>query len=193
MPQRTPVTPALLVLVVLLSLTTTGASAPHVQKTFVLDSTASTYPFVLRLEGRIAQRHNILEITVEKGLVHSAIPEDTGSEGLATNIQVTVGLGRNTENGWTLDIEAPEQFIAMKLTPGETQTISRRIFVIKNVRNIDLASRWLAARLTVKQALPGVQPGLLSSYACSEENLLGATPASRERSEKMRSAYSHTC
>jgi len=174
-----------------------AAAKPAVEKpkatTFTLDSTSSTYPFVLRLEGTATLKHDSLEIIVESGTVRSSIPEEVGSEGLATNVQITVGLGKQTDNGWVMDIEAPQQFIAMKLAPGEGHSVSRRTFIIHNTKKLDLANRWLAARLTVNQALPGVQPGNLSSYACSEENLLGATAASRERAEAMRTAYSHTC
>ena len=173
--------------------TTDGSGAARARNRFVLDSTNSTYPFVMRVEGTFVRKAHSLEITVETGLVHSAIPGDVGTEGMAADIQVAMGLGKSTEQGWTMDIEAPQQFVAMKLAPGETQIIGRRTFVIKNLARVNLAERWLSARLTVKQALPGVQPGLLSSYACSEQNLLGATAASRERANRMRSEYSHTC
>jgi hypothetical protein len=182
-----------LLLAAIASTAVEGSGVGVARNRFVLDSTGSTYPFVVRVEGTFAQKANTLEITVEAGLVHSAIPEDVGAEGVATDIEVAMGLGKSTEQGWTMDIEAPQQFVAMKLNPGETQVISRRTFVIKNLAKVNLAERWLSARLTVKQALPGVQPGLLSSYACSEQNLLGATPASRERANKMRGGYSHTC
>src|SRR4029077_7477773 len=104
----------------------TGSSASATRERFVLDSTGSTYPFVMRLEGTISRTSNSLRITVERGLVRSAIPEDVGTEGLASDIQIAMGLGRSIENGWTMDIEAPQQFIAMRLAPGGTQLVSRR-------------------------------------------------------------------
>lgn len=123
----------ILLISVLASLPVDGGGAHTAAKSFVLDSTASTYPFVIRLEGFFARKGNDLQITVEKGLVRSAIPEDVGTDGRATNIQIAMGLGKKTTDGWTMDIETLQQFVAMKLAPGETSIIGRRTFVIKGL------------------------------------------------------------
>ena len=66
-------------------------------------------------------------------------------------------------------------------------------FVISGIKGILIRDRWLAASLGVTQRLPGIPAGPLESYACAEDNLLGATAASRERAKLMRTAYSQTC
>jgi hypothetical protein len=85
------------------------------------------------------------------------------------------------------------QLVAASLSPGESRSLGPLRFVIGPIKGISLRDRWLAASLGVSQQLPGLQPGLLWSYACAENNLLGATDASRERVKLMRSAYSRTC
>ena len=169
----------------------TSATSPP--KAFDLDSTKSTYPFVMRLEGTIELQNDSLVIEVRRGVVRSAIPMDLGEQGVARDIRITFGLGEKTAQGWTTSRETPEQFVATSLAPGEARSLGPMRFVIGGVRGVPLSDRWLAANLGVTQRLPGIQAGLLWSYACAEDNLLGATDASRERAKFMRAAYSRTC
>jgi hypothetical protein len=162
-------------------------------ESFVLDSTPSTYPFSLRIEGTLERTADKLLVTVRGGEIRSAIPLDLKEEGEATEVRIALGLGGTVEGGWRMGYETPDQVVAPKLSPGETIPIPQLTFVVSGIDRAPLADQWLTARLGVMQHLPGVQKGLLWSYACSEQNILGPTAASRERAKLMKTSYSHTC
>ncbi len=168
-------------------------SAPSPTTAFDLDSKKSTYPFVMHLQGTMELRGDSLVIEVRKGTIRSAIPADLGEQGVAREIRIVFGLGEKTTQGWTTSRDTPAQIVAPSLSPGETRPVGPLHFVISGIKGIPLRDRWLAASLGVTQRLPGIQAGLLWSYACAEDNLLGATDASRERAKFMRAAYSRTC
>ncbi|MCI0628179.1 MAG: hypothetical protein L0387_42095 [Acidobacteria bacterium] len=171
----------------------TGIPATSFLTTFDLDSTKSTYPFVMRLQGTIELQADSLVIEVHSGLIRSAIPAHLGEVGIARDVQIAFGLGEKTTKGWTTSRDTPAQIVAPSLSPGETRSLGPLHFVISDIKGIPIRDRWLAATLRVTQRLPGVPAGPLESYACAEDNLLGATAASRERAKLMRTAYSHTC
>lgn len=183
------------VIATLLALSTPpSASATRpVTHQFDLDSTRSTYPFVMRLQGTMELRGDSILVELKNGLVRSAIPPDLGEEGVARDIQIAFGLGETIENGWQMSHDTAAQVVAASLSPGEMRSLGPMHFVVTGISKVPSRDQWLAARLTVSQHLPGLPAGLLSSYACSEDNLLGATAASRERAKQMRATYSKTC
>jgi hypothetical protein len=134
-----------------------------------------------------------LVIEVRSGVIRSAIPIRLGEQGVARDVRIVFGLGEKTAQGWTTSRDTPAQVVAAILAPGETRTLGPLRFIIGGIKGIPLGDRWLAAILGVTQRLPGIQPGPLWSYACAEDNLLGATDASRKRANLMHDAYSHTC
>ena len=166
---------------------------PDLPEPFELNSTASTYPFVMRLNGTVQQHGDSLIIQVDSGLVRSQIPLDLGADGLATNVAVAFALGYQDGDGWNSSRDTPTQFVADSLGVGQTRPVQSMQFVITGLDTVLVADRWLVAELSVDQHLPGVQAGRMASYACATENLAGATPASRSRAERMAAAYSHTC
>ena len=168
-------------------------SATSLPTTFDLDSTKSTYPFVMRLQGTMQLQGDSLVIEVRSGVIRSAIPAHLGEQGVAWDVQIAFGLGEKTTKGWTTTHDTPAQIVAPSLSPGETRSLRPLHFVIRGIKGIPVRDRWLAASLGVTQRLPGLPAGLLWSYACAEDNLLGATDASRERAKLMRAAYSRTC
>ncbi len=171
-----------------------GVSAVSLPATFDLDSTESTYPFVMRLQGTMELRGgDSLVIDVRSGVVRSAIPAHLGEQGVARNVQITFGLGEKTAKGWTTTHDTLAQIVAPSLSPGETRSLGPMRFIVSGINGISFRDRWLAASLGVMQRLPGISAGVLWSYACAEDNLLGVTDASRERANLMRAAYSRTC
>lgn len=160
---------------------------------FVLDSTMSTYPFTIRVEGTYQLKGDALLVSVRGGEIRSAIPADLGEDGVATEVRIAFGLGGSVENGWRMQSDTADQVLAARLVPGESVSFQQLAFVVSGVGESRLNDQWLAVRLGVVQHHPGVPAGLLWSYACSEDNVLGPTAASRERAKLMKSAYSHTC
>jgi len=160
---------------------------------FVLDSTPSTYPFSMRVEGTLERDGDTMVVTVKSGEVRSAIPADLGSEGVATSVVISMGVGRVIPGGWQMTNDTEPQTISEELRPGESLPVTPHRFLVKGLTGLAAADVWLAARLTVKQKLPGLPAGPLSSYACAEPNLAGATPASRERAHRMAENYAHVC
>lgn len=160
---------------------------------FDLDSTKSTYPFVMRLQGTMELQGDSLVIEVRSGLIRSAIPARVGVQGIGRVVQIAFGLGEETKEGWTTSHDTPAQIVAPSLSPGETRSLGPLRFVIAGIKGIPIRDRWLAASLGVTQSLPGLRACPLWSYACAEGNLLGATAASRERAKRMQAAYSSTC
>jgi hypothetical protein len=70
--------------------------------------------------------------------------------------------------------------------------------VLRTKPGVDLENRWLVFQFSADHTgllNENRQPGRFANYACSDENLLGPTDASRSRAEKMKSkaAYSYTC
>jgi hypothetical protein len=175
---------------VIASALTPATSSPTI---FDLDSTRSTYPFVMRLQGTMELRSDSIVILVRSVVIRSAIPIHLGEQGVGRDIRIVFGLGEKTTQGWRMTRDSAPQSVAASLSPGETRTLGPLRLVIDGISGIPLHDRWLAASLGVMQRLPGMQPGLLSSYACAEDNLLGVTNSSRERAEMMRGAYSRTC
>jgi hypothetical protein len=171
----------------------TAIPATSFPTTFDLDSTKSTYPFVMRLQGTMELQGDSLVIEVRSGLIRSAIPAHLDEQGVARDVQIAFGLGEKTTKGWTTTRDTPAQIVAPSLAPGETRSLGPLHFVIGGIKGIPIRDRWLAASLGVTQRLPGIPAGPLWSYACAEDNLLGATAASRERAKLMRAAYSRTC
>jgi hypothetical protein len=168
-------------------------SATALPTAFDLDSTKSTYPFVMRLQGTVVLQGDSLVVEVSSGLIRSTIPAHLGEQGVARNVQIGFGLGEKTPKGWTTSRDTTAQIVALSLSPGGTRSLGPMRVVIGGINGLPIRDRWLAASLGVTQRLPGLQPGPLFSYACAEDNLLGATAASRERQKLMRTAYSHTC
>ena len=134
-----------------------------------------------------------LVIEVRRAEIRSAIPTHLGEPGVARDVRIVFGLGEKTAQGWTTSRDTPGQLVAPSLRPGESRLLKPLRFIIGGIRGISLSDRWLAASLGVSQSLPGLQAGLLWSYACAEDNLLGATDTSRTRAKLMRDAYSRAC
>jgi hypothetical protein len=170
-----------------------ASSAASSKQRFDLDSTDSTYPFVMRLQGTMELRGDTIVINVERGLVHSAIPKDLSDEGEARDIRITFGVGEKTADGWTMTHDSEDQVVASGLSPDETRSLGSLHYLVSDLSTVSKADTWLVARLTVTQHLPGVPAGFLSSYGCSQVNFLGATKASRERAKGMKTAYSKIC
>ena len=162
-------------------------------ESFLLDSTASTYPFVMRLEGTAKRGPDTIEVVVKTGSVHSAIPAEYGQEGKVSHVAIAFGVGRVVPAGWQMGNDTEPQVVTSELTVNETLPITRHRFIIRGLEGLKVGDMWLVARLTVDQKLPGIPPGALSSYACSEVNLLGETPRSKERSKRMLASYSKAC
>jgi hypothetical protein len=167
--------------------------SPSAPQSFDLNSTGSTYPFVTRVRGTVSESHDSLLIEVEGGLVRSQIPGEHGEEGVARSVSIAFGLGRQDPDGWNFEHETEAQQVTLVLEPGRTAQVGKRRFAIPGVDTIPLADRWLVAEVGVQQRLPGIQAGLLTSYACAEDNLKGPTPASRVRAKGMRKEYSQIC
>src|SRR6266498_1063356 len=71
-------------------------SAGSLPATFDLDSTKSTYPFVMRLQGTMELQGDSLVIEVRSGVIRSAIPAYLGEQGIARDVQIAFGLGEKT-------------------------------------------------------------------------------------------------
>ena len=160
---------------------------------FVVNSTGSTYPFVVEAIGTLERRGDSLFVTVDSGVVASHLPPDLGAEGEGTDVQLLFGLGRRDGSSWQMGQESASQSVAPRLLPGEAQSLSHMRFVLVGLDHVKPAERWLVAQVGAQQHLPGVKAGLLVSYACAEANLSGPTVASQRRAARMRAAYSQTC
>ena len=60
---------------------------------FDLDSLTSTYPIVMRLQGKQWRVRDSLFIEIDSGLIHSNVPRSIGARGVVTRIDLTIGLG----------------------------------------------------------------------------------------------------
>jgi len=170
-----------------------NAPPQSVPRPFVLDSTASRYPFALRLLGTFDVRGDEILVRVTEGYVVSAIPADLGAEGVASEVQIAVGIGRAIDSGWRIEVVSPPQEVASVLKPREKRSIPPLQFTITGVAGRPLEEQWLSAQLRVRQTLPGIPAGFLASYACAEENILGPTAGSLRRVGELRKNYSHVC
>lgn len=171
-----------------------SASASEAQpEPFVLDSTPSTYPFSMRIEGTLQRDGDTMVVSVKSGEVRSNIPPDLAAQGVATAVVISMGVGKVVPAGWQMTNDTEPQAVSDELRPGEALPVTPHRFVVKGLSGLPVAEIWLAARLTVIQKLPGVPAGPLSSYACAEPNLAGTTAASRERARAMAANYAHVC
>ena len=170
-----------------------GLSPRTAPEPFVLDSTGSTYPFVTRLQGTLERRGDSLHISITEGLVASQIPAEIGADGIVSNVAIAFGLGRQDGDGWVMEHDTEPQRVAVRLEPEHSTSVGPLHFLVTGLDTIPAGERWLVAQVQVDQHLPRVQAGILTSYACAERNLLGATEASRKRAEAMKAAYSTIC
>lgn len=162
---------------------------------FVVNSVGQDYPFTVELRGQYRIYPDSVAVDVTDGWAVSQIPASFGADGKATAVALAVELGRGTPDSWNSDGETPALPIAPTLWPGERVRVPAMHFVITPIDTTVLADRWLAFQLGVVQHLPvkGFRPGPLVSYACTEDYLLGVTPASRIRAKAQRQNYAKVC
>ena len=108
---------------------------------FDLDSTKSTYPFAMRLQGTTELQGDSLVIQVHSGVIRSAIPMHLGDQGIARDLRIIFGLGDKTAQGWTTSHDTAEQFVAASLSPGESRSFGPLRFVIGPIKGISLRDR----------------------------------------------------
>lgn len=162
---------------------------------FVVSSVGEDYPFTVALRGQYRIFAESLVVDVSEGWAVSQIPGSFGTEGKATEVTLTALTGRGTPESWNAERTSNALPVAPLLMTGQRVPVPPMHFVIAPIDTTVLADRWLAFRLGVDQHLPikGFQPGLLVSYACTEEYILGATPASRLRAKAQRRDYATVC
>jgi hypothetical protein len=147
----------------------------------------------MRLKGTMEIHEDDILVRVERGLVRSSLPSTCGSRCDAREVQILFGLGKATVTGWVTDAKTHPQPVRSLLVAGEEATVPPMSFVVSGIKGRPLADQWLIAGLLVTQQIPNVKPGILASYACATENLLGPTPASEVRAKGMKRDYARTC
>jgi hypothetical protein len=146
---------------------------------FELNSTSSTYPFVMRLVGTM-ERHTT-HYSCRSVMARSpAKPPDLANQGLATH-NVAVRAWRGGGWGWGCRIRQASRGCD-SLPAGGTRNVVAMRFVVTGVDTVPMKERWLVAELSVVQSRQVWKPALVS-YACAPDNLAGPTPASRERAQ----------
>ena len=112
----------------------------------LLDSTGSTYPFVMRLEGKSVRTESSIEVEIKSGIVSSSIPADLGADGLAKNVVLRMGIGRKLKDGWQMGNASDPLLLAAELRPGESLPITLHRFVVRGLGDsASLADVWLVA------------------------------------------------
>ena len=183
---------------ILLSGTTLRAqTASSERRTWPLEvsSIGATYPFVAALRGTYAVYRDSLVIDIAGGTVVSQVPKAFGEQGLARQITLSASLGQGTPESWTSSEDTPPQPVGPALPAGEQISVPALRFVILHRDSSGLRNRWLAFEVGVQQNIPveGFRPGLLVSYVCTEDYVLGPTSASRKRAQAQRAEYSRVC
>ena len=162
---------------------------------FTMSSLRSTYPLAGALRGSYSIARDTLVVTVTKGELRSHIPRDYQNRGSLDNLSVRVALGSPTATGWTLeDSLGTEIRVADTLGPEAYATFANLRFTLPIKPGTNLGERWLVFQFSADhRGLFNRPAGRFANYACSEENLLGPTEASKARAIRMIGEYSRVC
>jgi hypothetical protein len=161
---------------------------------FNMSSLTSTYPLVGAVRGTYVITSDSIVVTVSEGELRSQIPRDYGALGTIRDLELRVGLGAPTRTGWALDTLGTQIGVADLLRAESWIKVSNLRFVLPTKANLDLSERWLVFQLSAHHSgLFNRSAGEFASYVCQEENILGATEASRSRAARLRKEYSKIC
>lgn len=160
-----------------------------------VSSVGEDYPFTVELHGHYRVFAESLVVDIAGGWAVSQISATFGAEGKATAVTIAALVGRGTPESWNPEYETLPLPVAPLLQPGERVPVPPLHFVVSPIDTAILADRWLAFQLSVNQHLPikDFHPGPLASYACTEDYILGVTPASRVRAKAQRQHYATVC
>ena len=162
---------------------------------FIVSSYASTYPLQGRFEGTYTIEPESVVVLVRGGALRSSIPARFQEMAVLRDVWVAAGFGIPYKDGWTIDTLAPEVFVAPTLAGEAEATVGTLRFTIPRRAGESLEDRWLIFQVGGKHAGLFDRPAgsRMANYVCADENLLGPTEASRERSRRMRREYSKIC
>lgn len=188
------IVPLVLLGIVAASLQAQTAPVPE-PRPFAVSSVGSGYPFAVALHGTYRVFTDSVVIEVAGGEAVNQVPPQFGERGKAKAITIAASLGKGTVESWSSEGDTPAVKVGAELLPGGRIPVKALRFVIRGTDTLQLRDRWFAFELGVQQRLgvDGLEPGPLFSYACTEEFVLGPTPASEIRAQAQRKRYSTVC
>jgi len=156
---------------------------------------SSTYTLQGRFEGTYAIEPEIVVVTVRGGGLRSSIPARLEEMAVLRDVWVAAGLGIPYKDGWTIDTLAPEVVVVSTLAGEAEASVGTLRFTIPRRAGETLEDRWLIFQVGGKHAGLFDRPAgsRMANYVCADDNLLGPTEASRERSRRMKREYSKIC
>jgi len=168
---------------------------PRTGGTFVVSSYASTYPLQGQFEGSYVIAPASVVVIVRRGTIKNRIPVRFGDLAAVSDVQIAAGFGIPQDDGWRIDTLAAAITVVPVLAGEAEAPVGALRFTIPRRAGESLADRWLVFQVSAKQAgIANLPAGdRIANYVCAEENLLGPTPASRERAYNMKQHYSKTC
>lgn len=167
-----------------------GGGAP-----FTVSSYASTYPLQGRFEGTYTIEPDSVVVMVRRGGLRSSIPARFAEMAVLRDVWVAAGFGIPHQDGWTIDTLAPEIVVVPTLAGEAEASVGALRFTIPRRAGESLEGRWLIFQVGGKHAGLFDRPAgsRMANYVCADDNLLGPTEASRERSRRMKREYSKIC
>jgi len=161
----------------------------------MVSSYASTYPLQGRFEGTYAIEPESVVVTVRGGGLRSSIPARLEEMAVLRDVWVAAGLGIPYKDGWTIDTLAPEVVVVSTLAGEAEASVGTLRFTIPRRAGETLEDRWLIFQVGGKHAGLFDRPAgsQMANYVCADDNLLGPTETSRERSRRMKREYSKIC
>ncbi len=164
-------------------------------RSFVVSSYASTYPLQGRFEGTYTIEPDSVVVLVRRGGLRSSIPARLNEMAVLRDLWVAAGFGIPYKDGWTIDTLAPEIVVAPTLAGEAGTAVGALRFAIPRRPGESLEDRWLIFQVGGKHAGLFDRPAgsRMANYVCADDNLLGPTEASRERSRRMKREYSKIC
>jgi hypothetical protein len=169
--------------------------APSGAAPFEVNSLRANYPLVGRVTGWYRVDSDSVVVTVTSGELRSRVPRGAGADGTLMDVWVAAGLDVPYRDGWAIDTLGAQAVVAAELLAGGVARVADLRLIVPVRPGSDLADRWLFFQLgATHRGLFGRPPGeKFANYACTPDNLLGPTAASRARAGRMLDDYVNAC
>jgi hypothetical protein len=161
---------------------------------FALSSFSSTYPFAGSVAGQVSIGVDSIRVHIDSGAVRNRMPSVTNGATRLDTIEIRAGLAVEDSGSWRVDIIGPPAFIAAALAPGESVLISPTRLAVARPAAVALDTRWLVFELRANHhGINGRPPGPVTTYICSDRNLVGSSDASVQRASLLKLSYNRAC
>jgi hypothetical protein len=163
-------------------------------RTFALSSFPSTYPFAGSVTGEVSIGDDSVRVRIDSGVVQNRMPAVTNGATRLDVLEIRAGLASEDSGSWHVDVIGPPALVTAVLAPGESVVIRPTRLAVPRTGGVALDSKWLVFELRANHhGINGRPPGPVTTYICSDQNLVGSPAASAQRAALLKLSYNRAC